>query len=216
MKIGKKQIILFVLAASLLIVGYKYTEISNLITGGSGGSAAGNTNNAGTKTNSSANANVNAKTNAGINAIAGVNTAGSGANAGTGVNSGNTADTAGAAAQADLYFSKQRLDRDTLMSKNKEAYQLITQDNNAGPDVKSQAYEKIMTLTEIASSETEIEGLIREKGFNDAFVDISEQGEADILINAPSLNEQQVAQIADIAVRRSKLNYENIHVRNVA
>ena len=189
MKIGKKHIILFVIAIALLIVGYKYNEFADILNGGSNQEAFGGTAGAtGNKTDGNVGNNVGANTNTNTDA--------------------NT--------QSTLYFSKNRLDRDVARSKTKETFEVITKDEKANPNLKSEAYEKIITMAEAAALETKIEGLIREKGFNDAFVEFNEQGDADVLINAPSLNEQQVTQITDIIVRQSELDYKNIYIRRVA
>jgi len=168
MKIGKKHIILFILAVSLLIIGYKYTEIKNLINGPPDGDVS-----AGTVTPRN--------------------------------------DT-----QSSMYFSKNRLERDTLRSKTKEIYELITKDKNTAPELKNEVYEKIISLSELSMLEIKIEGLIREKGYNDAFAVFNDSGEIDVLVKSPSLESAQVAQIADIIIRQSGLEYKNIHIRRVA
>ena len=115
-----------------------------------------------------------------------------------------------------LPFDKNRLERDTARGKAKEAYEAIAADSNASNITKAEAYENIMQLTQQAEQETQIEGLIREKGFADAYACFSDLGEIDVLIKAKSLNEIQVTQVADIIVRHTGLDYSVIHIRKVA
>ncbi len=172
MKVGTKHIILFVLAISLIAVGYMRNEIIGFFKGDPDTSEVNKD-----------------KNDDGSEDALSTNT---------------------------LYFSSNRLERDTSRGKVKETYENITKDTNAGEDVKTEAYEKIMKLAETAECETKIEGLIREKGFSDAYVCFNDQGEVDIMIKAENLTQEQVTQVADIVIRYSEADFSDIHIRNVA
>ena len=115
-----------------------------------------------------------------------------------------------------LPFDKNRLERDAARGKAKEAYEAIAADVNASNATKTEAYESIMQLTQQTERETKLEGLIREKGFEDAYVCFSDLGEIDVLVKAKSLDEMQVTQVADMIVRYTGLDYSVIHIRKVA
>lgn len=115
-----------------------------------------------------------------------------------------------------LPFDSKRLERDSARTKIKEQYQMITMDTHATDAAVTQAYDRIILLTQQAEQETKIEGLIREKGFSDAYVCFSDLGEIDVLIKSDALTEQQVTQVADIIARHTGLEYSAIHVRKVA
>ena len=121
-----------------------------------------------------------------------------------------------ASASAALHFSNSRLERDVARSRAKEALEGITKDSVATAEIKNSAYEKIIQMTEFSVSETKIESLVREKGFSDAYACFNEIGEIDVLVKTDSLSEEQVAQIADIILRHSNLDYKDIHIRKVA
>lgn len=133
---------------------------------------------------------------------------------GIGVNPGE--DAQDAFVNTGLPFDSNRLERDSARAKTKEIFQAIVTDANATESTKTDAYESIVTLTLQAEQESKVEGLIREKGFTDAYACFSDLGEIDVLVKAESLNETQVTQIADIIVRHTGLDYWAIHIRKVA
>lgn len=180
MKIGTRQIALFVVALTLLVVGYKHEELATLWKG-------------------------NAVVEATPTPIT------SGANGDT-----PSGDTQNVFVNSSLPFATNRLERDSARAKTQETYESIVSDQNASEDTKAAAYDNLMELAQQAESETKVEGLIREKGFADAFVCFSVLGELDVLVKTESLTETQVAQIADIIVRYTNLEYSAIHIRKVA
>ncbi len=177
MKIGTKQIALLAVAVTLLVVGYKHEELSNLWKG-----------------NTAAEATSTPESSAG----------------------GGEEDTQDVFVNTGLPFDANRLDRDSARAKTKETYAAITTAENASDTTKMEAYDKIIDLTQQAEQEIKVEGLIREKGFTDAYACFSDLGEMDVLIKTTELTETQVTQIADIIVRYTGLDYSAIHIRKVA
>lgn len=184
MKIGTKQILLFVVALTLLVVGYKHEELANLwsdkkvldTTPTPGSTAASDNTQSDDTQNGAQDVFVN----------------------------------------STLPFATNRLERDSARAKAQETYESIVADQNASEDTKAEAYNQLLTSAQQAESESKVEGLIREKGFKDAFVCFSALGELDVLVKAETLTEIQVAQIADIIVRYTDLDYSAIHIRKVA
>lgn len=184
MKIGTKQIALFAVALTLLVVGYKHEELATLWKG---------------------------------NAVVEATPMPSGpVQQGDQSNTQGDGDTQDVFVHSSLPFATNRLERDSARAKTKETYEGIVSDQNASENTRTEAYDKLMELAQQAESETKVEGLIREKGFADAFVCFSALGELDILVKAEQLTEIQVAQIADIIVRYTNLDYSAIHIRKVA
>ena len=67
---------------------------------------------------------------------------------------------------------------------------------------KRGAVESLVALTTIAEKENAAELLLEAKGFADPVVNIVEN-EVDVVINASSVTDQQVAQIEDIVTRKT-------------
>jgi len=173
MKIGTKQIILFVIALGLITVGFKHTEIMNYI---NGREVSNQTEDNDKEDEVSGASDVNG-------------------------------------APAGLAFSAKRLERDTARGKTKEIYENITKDSNAAEQTKSEAYKKIVELAETVENESKAESMIREKGFVDGFLWLSEKGELEVMIKTETLNEEQVVQITDVIMRYLDVEYSDIHIR---
>ena len=113
------------------------------------------------------------------------------------------------------YFKQARLDRDVSRGRTQEAFKEITQDTNASEAVKSEAYTKMMEIIAITDKEKSLETMIKDKGFNDAFVCFSDIGEIDITVKSETLTEDQVTQVCDIVARHAEVGYDKIHIKSV-
>ncbi len=74
---------------------------------------------------------------------------------------------------------------------------------------KHQAIQEMIDLTDIAERENAAETLLMAKGFADPVVSVS-SGQVDVVINAPSITDQQRAQIEDIVKRKTEVTADQI------
>lgn len=113
------------------------------------------------------------------------------------------------------YFASARLSREQSRAKNKETLmQIINNDTIASEDKKS-AIKQVAKLTKAAELETAAELMLEAKGFLDVVVSI-ENKNADVIVNAGELTQQQIAQIEDIVKRKTNIAAENIVITPVA
>lgn len=119
-----------------------------------------------------------------------------------------------ASQETEEFFVQTKLSREASVSKNADSLRAITEDANASEEVKAQAYEKLMKLTERAEMELKIEALIAEAGFEDALVLFGEDGGMDIIVKAPTLTSKDVAKISDIASRHANVSLDKIYIKN--
>jgi stage III sporulation protein AH len=117
--------------------------------------------------------------------------------------------------ETDSFFTQAKLDRDTMLSKNKEALKQITEDANADKNIKADAYDKMMKMVDYSMKEQNIETLVKERGFNDCVAVFGDDGSLDIIVKTPSLSSAQTAQIADIAIRHANVDMKDIHIKNM-
>jgi stage III sporulation protein AH len=117
--------------------------------------------------------------------------------------------------KTDSFFAQAKLDRDTMLSKNKEALKQITEDSNADKSIKADAYDKMMEMIDYSMKEQNIETLVKERGFNDCIAVFGDNGSLDIIVKASSLSSAQTAQIADIAIRHANVDMNDIHIKNM-
>lgn len=123
-------------------------------------------------------------------------------------------DTEANATEATGYFAEARFDRDIARSKQKEELTTLSESGDTANPASLEAQEKLMDVIKRTEIETTVESLIKQRGFVDVLVYMSEGGSVDVIVKASSLSEQEVALISDIVVRHAEVNMENITVRN--
>ena len=87
----------------------------------------------------------------------------------------------------------------------------ILQDENTDDTTRRAAQEQLMEIVAHAQTELAIETLLEAKGFTGVAVAVNEDM-VNILVEALSLEEAQVAQILDIAIREGKVKAENVKI----
>lgn len=113
------------------------------------------------------------------------------------------------------YFAEARLERDRTRSRQKEELKSLAENGDTSNPATLLAQEKLVDVINRCEAENTIETLIKQRGFADALVYISDTEYIDVLVNASSLSSQQVAIISDIVVRHAQVPMENITVKNV-
>lgn len=112
------------------------------------------------------------------------------------------------------YFSSAKLKREQTRSKNKTMLMDLLADTSATEEQRNIAFGKIVALAETAEIENATELLLEAKGFDGAVVSIVENS-VDVVINAASVTDGQIAQIEDIVIRKTGMDAENIVVSAV-
>lgn len=118
-----------------------------------------------------------------------------------------------ASKMANDYFVQAKIDKEQSRSKTNESLEAITKDINASKETKSEAYDKMMTITDNADKEMRIESLINKMGFEESFVVFADNGSVDIVVKTPSLSTSQTAQITDIVIRQGEVAVKDIHIK---
>ncbi|MGB8450951.1 MAG: SpoIIIAH-like family protein [Anaerocolumna sp.] len=112
------------------------------------------------------------------------------------------------------FFASSKLAREQTRAINKEDLMAIVNSANLTEDAKAEAVHNIIEMTAIAEKENATETLLEAKGFSDAIVTI--EGElVDVVVNATSLNEQDIAQITDIVKRKTGVETKDINIAPV-
>jgi stage III sporulation protein AH len=114
---------------------------------------------------------------------------------------------------ANDFFVQARMDREQVRSKSNESLKAITEDINASEEIKAEAHQKMIMLTENSEKEMRIETLINKMGFEDTFILFADDGTVDIVVKTPSLSASQTAQITDIVIRQGNADVEDICIK---
>ncbi len=109
------------------------------------------------------------------------------------------------------FTTNARLVREQRRAQSKETLMGIIDNAALSEEQKQTAVETLVNLTTIAEKENAAELLLEAKGFADPIVNISEN-EVDVVINATSVTDQQIAQIEDIVTRKTGYEVEDITI----
>lgn len=112
------------------------------------------------------------------------------------------------------FFITAKLEREQLRALNRERFMEIIEDVNLSEDLKSGAVNGLLDLTQIAEKENKTETLLEAKGFEDVVVSISE-GSVDVIVNAVTITEQDIAKIEDIVKRKTGATAAEIFISAV-
>lgn len=112
------------------------------------------------------------------------------------------------------FFSNAKLTREQMRAKNKELLMSVVSDSAVADELKQQAIDEIIALTARAECENAAEILLEAKGYGGVVVTLSET-EVDVVVNAASITEQQIAQIEDIVSRKTGIGADGIVITTV-
>jgi len=115
------------------------------------------------------------------------------------------------AEESEDFFASARLEREVGRSKSIETFNKIINNENADEASRQSAEEGILTLADNTELETNIENLIKARGFEDAVCYIH-QGQASVVVKAESLDEASVAVISEIVTQETGITTEKIKV----
>lgn len=117
------------------------------------------------------------------------------------------------ATSADDYFTKSKLERDTMYSQMIETYEKVINSNNALETQKQTATQEITKINETKNSIMICENLIKTKGFENSVVFVN--GESiSVIVGTTEMKPEEVAQVQNIISREMNAKIENIHIAN--
>lgn len=120
-------------------------------------------------------------------------------------------DSSGKISTKDDFFTNYRLERERVRAQQVEMLNSVIADPNSAAEVRKNAQEKLIGITENMEQELQLENLIMAKGFREAAMFI-QSGSATAILNKEGLVEDDVAMIADIISRVTGYNLEDIVV----
>ena len=123
----------------------------------------------------------------------------------------NTVTETSATATTDEYFTKSKLERDTMYSQMIESYEKVLNSSNSLETQKQSATEEIKKINDIKNSIMICENLISTKGFTNNIVFVNGDS-ISVIIGVEQLQQEEVAQIQNIISRELNAEIENIHI----
>ena len=111
----------------------------------------------------------------------------------------------------DDYFTKSKLERETMYSQMIENYEKILNSANVLETQKQSATQEITKINETKNSIMVSENLLQTKGFENSVIFVNGDS-ISVIIGASELKKEEVAQIQNIIAREMKASIENIHI----
>ena len=114
-------------------------------------------------------------------------------------------------ASKDDYFTKSKLERDTMYSQMLETYEKVLNSSNSLETQKQTATQEITKINQTKNSIMICENLIKTKGFENVIIFVN--GESiSVIVGIEELKQEEVAQIQNIVARELNCKVENIHI----
>ena len=112
----------------------------------------------------------------------------------------------------DEYFTKSKLERDTMYSQMIETYENILNSSNSLETQKQSVTQEIQKINETKNSIMICENLIKTKGFENSVIFVNGDSISVVIGTSEEIQQEEVAQIQNIISREFKANIENIHI----
>ena len=120
-------------------------------------------------------------------------------------------ETSSSSNNSDDYFTKSKLERDTMYSQMLETYENVLNSSNSLETQKQSATEEITKINNTKNSIMICENLLKTKGFDNSVIFVNDES-ISIIIGADELKEDEIAQIQNIISREMKADINNIHI----
>lgn len=128
-------------------------------------------------------------------------------------NFGDSTATGGDASDAEDYFTATALNRQQSRAEAIDVLKMVTESSESSEEAKAEASEKISQIALDIQNESNIETLVKAKGFEDCVAVISD-GAVSVIVGAESLQAAEAAQILSIVYDTTGISPENISIIN--
>ena len=115
----------------------------------------------------------------------------------------NTEQTSSNTVSTDDYFTKSKLERETMYSQMLESYENVLNSSNSLETQKQSATEEIKKINDTKNSIMICENLIQTKGFENSIVFVNGDS-ISIIIKSDEMTQEEVAQVQNIVSREKK------------
>lgn len=111
----------------------------------------------------------------------------------------------------DDYFTKSKLERDTMYSQMLESYENILNSTNSLETQKQSATDEIKKINDTKNSIMICENLIQTKGFENSIIFVNGNS-ISVILKSDELSQEEVAKVQNIVSREMNAEIENIHI----
>lgn len=109
------------------------------------------------------------------------------------------------------YFAEAHSNRQKAKEESEEKLKSLVSETNINAELKNEITKQIEDIAKNSQQESNIENLIKAKGFEDCIVSI-QNGECSIIVSPGNLDENSAIVIRDIACGQSGVTYDKIKI----
>ena len=131
-----------------------------------------------------------------------------------GTESQSSAIQTGASAESEDYFTTARTEREAAIKKAQEQIEETLKNENASDDDKKYVMEVSGNLAKRIEAQTNIENLLKAKGFSEALAVISDET-VTVVVRSEGLLSSETMQIQDIATEQSGISLSGVKIITV-
>lgn len=125
----------------------------------------------------------------------------------------NEIETSNQITESDDYFTRSKLERETMYSQRIENYQDILSNTNVSEAQKKTAQEEINKINNEQNAIMICENLIKTKGIEDLVI-FANGDSINVIVKGESIEKDEIAQIQNIVTREMEAEIGNIHIMN--
>lgn len=125
----------------------------------------------------------------------------------------NEIETSSQITESDDYFTRSKLERETMYSQRIESYQDILSNTNVSEAQKKTAQEEINKINNEQNAIMICENLIKTKGIEDLVIFVNGDS-INVIVKGESIEKEEIAQIQNIVTREMEAEIGNIHIMN--
>ncbi len=111
----------------------------------------------------------------------------------------------------DTYFKTALINRERSRDEALQTLQVVVDSSESMPDVKDKALGEMMQIATDIETETNVEEMIKAKGFEDCLAIISGEN-INVIVKSPGLLTSEIAQITEIVKNETGFGAENIRI----
>ena len=113
------------------------------------------------------------------------------------------------------FFASKKLEREQDRARSRADLLALIESTNISDASKQPIIERMIELTNIAEIENNIEVMLEARGFADAMVTMNADGDINVVINTPSLSDQQLAIVEDVIMNETNASLDKITINPV-
>ena len=116
-------------------------------------------------------------------------------------------------AETEEFFAQARLEKESARAEEEAQCAAVIADAESTEDEITQANAKVESLKVIAETEANLETLISGRGYQQVLVELTDEGQLEITVSSPEINESEASIIANTAVETTGVMIDDLCIK---